>query len=88
VVTTLVCLLHHLHARLRVHWAPGIPHALLGRKIHAPLGRIAPRECGGVSPNYVVIPAKAGIQYSEAPAMESKSRGVLDRPVKPDDDRS
>jgi hypothetical protein len=28
VVTTLVCSLHHLHARLRVHRAPGIPHAL------------------------------------------------------------
>src|SRR5216683_2715777 len=46
VVTTLVCLLHILHARLRVHWAPGIPHALvfLGRRIHAQLGRIAPRD--------------------------------------------
>src|ERR1700681_4225498 len=30
VVTTLVCLLHISHARLRVHWAPGIPHALTG----------------------------------------------------------
>jgi hypothetical protein len=41
VVTTLVCFFH-LHARLRVHWAPGIPHALCfqGRKIHAHLGRI------------------------------------------------
>jgi hypothetical protein len=28
VVTTLACSLHILHARLRVHWAPGIPHAL------------------------------------------------------------
>jgi hypothetical protein len=27
-VTTLVCFVSHLHARLRVHWAPGIPHAL------------------------------------------------------------
>ena len=27
VVTTLVCFFI-LHARLRVHWAPGIPHAL------------------------------------------------------------
>src|SRR5438445_7308506 len=40
VVTTLVCFLI-LHARLRVHWAPSIPHALLnpGRTIHAKLGR-------------------------------------------------
>src|SRR5258705_11192879 len=28
VVTMLVCFVSHLHARLRVHWAPGIPHAL------------------------------------------------------------
>jgi hypothetical protein len=49
-VTTLVCFVSHSHARLRVHWAPGIPHALCfpGRKIHAHLGRIAPRECGFV----------------------------------------
>src|ERR1700692_331795 len=33
VVTTLVCFLPFLHARLRVHWAPGIPHALFGRKV-------------------------------------------------------
>jgi hypothetical protein len=26
------------------------------------------------------------IQYSEAPVMDSIGRGVLDRPVKPDDD--
>jgi hypothetical protein len=25
-----------------------------------------------------VMPAQAGIQYSEAPAMESRTRGVLD----------
>ena len=33
------------HARLRVHWAPGIPCALvsLGETVHAKLGRIAPR---------------------------------------------
>jgi hypothetical protein len=44
-----LCLLSH--ARLRVHWAPGIPCALCfpGRTIFAKLGRIAPRECGVVS---------------------------------------
>jgi hypothetical protein len=26
-----------------VHWASGIPHALLGRELNARLGRIAPR---------------------------------------------
>jgi hypothetical protein len=33
-----------------------------------------------------VIPAKAGIQYPRALENELKRRGVLDRPVKPDDD--
>jgi hypothetical protein len=49
VVTTLVCFLF-LHMRLRVHRAPGIPHALTqsGRKIHALLGHIVSRECEGV----------------------------------------
>src|ERR1700687_2501228 len=39
------------HARLRVHWAPGIPCALCfpGRTIDAQLGRIAPRDRGLVS---------------------------------------
>src|SRR5450631_1173460 len=35
---------YKLHTRPRVHWAPGIPHALFGRKINAQLGRIAPRD--------------------------------------------
>jgi hypothetical protein len=36
VVTTLVCFLL-LHTRLRAHWAPGIPHALMGgRTMHNP----------------------------------------------------
>jgi len=34
----------------------------------------------------VVIPAKAGIQYSRGCADKLRSRGVLDRPVKPGDD--
>jgi hypothetical protein len=34
----------------------------------------------------LVIPAKAGIQYSRAPEFKPRRRGVLDRPVKPDDD--
>jgi hypothetical protein len=33
-----------------------------------------------------VIPAKAGIQYAAAARPESRSCGVLDRPVKPGDD--
>ena len=39
----------HLHARLRVRLAPGIPHALFGRTIRGQLGRNAPRGCGVVS---------------------------------------
>ena len=40
VVTMLVCLLSISHARLRVHQAPGIPHALSGAEVNARLGRI------------------------------------------------
>src|SRR6202165_423268 len=38
------CATNTLHTRLRVQRAPGIPHALSGRRIHASLGRLAPRE--------------------------------------------
>jgi hypothetical protein len=56
VVTMLVCPVFILHARLRVRRASGIPRALdlkrcarpLGRKVHAQLGRPAPRERGVV----------------------------------------
>jgi hypothetical protein len=34
----------------------------------------------------LVIPAERGIQYSRGFSIESGSRGVLDRPVKPGDD--
>jgi hypothetical protein len=89
VVTTLVCLFIS-HARLRVHWAPGIPHALVfpGRTFLQKLGRIAPRDRGGLSTNFVVIPAKAGSSIPEAAENKSRGRGVLDRPVRPDDDSS
>ncbi|MDD1520637.1 hypothetical protein DAA51_14640 [Bradyrhizobium sp. WBAH10] len=40
-----------------------------------------------VSPDVAVIPAKAGIQYAAAVRLEPRSRGVLDRPVEPGDDR-
>src|SRR4029079_7526156 len=33
-----------------------------------------------------VVLAKAGTQYPETPMIEPRSRGVLGRPVKPDDD--
>jgi hypothetical protein len=43
-------LLPHAHTRLRVHRAPGIPHALSfpGGGDFLNLGRVASRECGGV----------------------------------------
>jgi hypothetical protein len=83
VVTTLVCFVSHLQARLRVQRAPGIPHALCfsGRLLHAKLGRIAPRGCGSVFANRISNrhrPRRRVIQYSETLVMESKSRGVLD----------
>jgi hypothetical protein len=69
-----------------VHWAPGIPHALHGRKINANLGRIAPRGREGAFVIGAVIATfhtawKAGTQYSEAAVMESQSFGVLDTPL-------
>src|SRR5207302_4595033 len=86
--------LHHSHARLRVHWAPGIPHALFGRKVHAQPGRsrrgnaelclmntIAPRSRSS-SPGLTGRPS-----IPETLMIKSRGRGVLDRPVKPDDDR-
>jgi hypothetical protein len=113
------------HARLRVHWASGIPHALTfrgGNDMHD-LGALAPRECGVVF--FVIASAakqsilsfswlhgllrcarnddlKAIAPYPQAsslgltgrpsipetPMIEPKGRGVLDRPVKPDDDTS
>jgi hypothetical protein len=107
VVTTLVCFVSHLHARLRVHWAPGIPHALLGRKIHAQLGRSAPRECEVAfdenecaTLSAVIVRHRVGAMrrpmtgssgqssIPEALMIESRGRGILDRPVKPNDDRS
>jgi hypothetical protein len=44
------------------------------------------RECEAEAANRVVIPAKAGIQYSRDAKNNSRGRGVLDRPVKPDGD--
>src|ERR1700753_3622114 len=32
------------------------------------------------------MPAKAGIQYSPTLRLQSRARGILDRPVEPDDD--
>jgi hypothetical protein len=67
-----------LHARLRVHWAPGIPCALCfrGATFLQNLGRIAPRERSPLS-----SPGLTGrSSIPERPVMESRSRGVLDTP--------
>ena len=34
----------------------------------------------------IVMPAKAGIQYSEASRLSNAVSGILDRPVEPGDD--
>jgi hypothetical protein len=80
-VCVLFCAL--LHTRPRVQRAPGVPCALRseGKEFLAKLGRIAPRDREGVSAAYLVIPAKAGIQYSREVKIKSSGRGVLDRPV-------
>jgi hypothetical protein len=76
---------HFFAHGLRVHRAPGIPHALQGREIHASLGRALRR--GSAAAHSPVIAREGGrSSIPEAAAMETISRGVLDRPVKPGDD--
>src|SRR4051812_21090603 len=58
-VVTTSCAFSFLHARLRVQRAPGIPCALSNRAVDAKLGRIAPRECGGVTDSTAVIASAA-----------------------------
>jgi hypothetical protein len=57
------------------------------------LGRVAPRECGVVFDEYeratlrlVFARLDRATQYSRELMIKSRGRGVLDRPVKPDDD--
>src|SRR3954465_4783331 len=47
-VVTTSCAFYFLHARLRVHRAPGIPCALSRGGLMAQLGRFTPRDRGGV----------------------------------------
>jgi hypothetical protein len=42
---------------------------------------------GAANPQ-IVIPAKAGIQYTAAARLDLTCAGILDRPVKPDDDNT
>jgi hypothetical protein len=73
--------------------APGIPCALClrGRNVQEKLGRIVPRDRIALFEIYiaaVVARLDQAIQYSRDTKNNSKGRGVLDRPVKPDDDNS
>jgi hypothetical protein len=62
----------------RVHRTPGIPCALFleGRRFSSTNSGAMRGENAEVCPP--VMPAQAGIQYSETPVIESKTRGVLD----------
>src|ERR1700733_3099001 len=51
-VVTNSCALFLLHARLRVHWAPGVPHALFSKRVGrslAKLGLTESRERGSLA---------------------------------------
>jgi hypothetical protein len=83
VVTTLVCSLHHSHARLRVHWAPGIPHAILGRKVLCTTRALAPRESGVVfdederaTLSAVIVRESGRSSIPETLIMESRGRAA------------
>jgi hypothetical protein len=88
----------HLHARLRVHWPPGIPHALYSGRGETVLHNSGEsrREIADScvlntnAPRFhLSSPGLTGRpSIPETPVMESNGSGVLDRPVKPDDDSS
>src|SRR6266700_3745747 len=79
------------HTGLRVHWAPGIPHALClqkGESFRQNLGRMASRgakaclQLRGKAPHSQ--PSSSGLtgrsSFPETSVMESMSRGELDTP--------
>jgi hypothetical protein len=67
----LVCVSILLHTSLRVRPAPGIPCALclFGRRFHAKLGQIMPRECGGVS-----LPSLSDFVVPDRPWIDGPTR--------------
>src|SRR4051794_15688937 len=71
-VVTTSCAFLFLHARLRVQRAPGIPWPSLSRAVDAKLGRIAPRERGGVCLDWL-------FEISRRPGRDSSWPG-LSRP--------
>jgi len=92
-----VCFTSPLHARLRVRRAPGIPHALCFLWAHGfvTTRATAPRECGVASDENeratlaaVIVRESGRSSIPETLMIKSRGRGVLDRPVKADDDGS
>jgi hypothetical protein len=74
-VVTNSCASYTLRTRLRVHWAPGIPRALVWAKRHAQLGRIVPRE-GGRTSTHNVVPANAGTHHDRHWRLRESRRRV------------
>jgi len=74
---------HYQYARtrLRVHWAPGIPHALIfqGATFRSNLGRNAPRECEAV---FAVIASHRAALRAD-PVARNDDRGAGDRRALP-----
>ena len=65
------------HARLRVHWAPGIPHALEGAKKQANLGRIPPRECGPMPQPSTYVSAVIASEAKQSSLSSLPRHGLL-----------
>src|SRR5229473_1192112 len=64
---------YQVHTRLRVPRAPGVPHALFGRKINQRLGRIARREVASVC-----LELRLAVIASEAKQSISPRKGRMD----------
>jgi hypothetical protein len=82
-VVTNSCATYTLRTRLRVQRAPGIPHALFGRRIHAQLGRNVSRECEGVSCRHCEPTGRANARPMTGSAkqsiLSSRPHGLLRR---------
>ena len=71
-----------------MHWAPGIPRALLfSRDVFlAQLGRYLRRGDAELRSPLVMLRFKRGIQYAATSLTRTAVSGIRDRPVKPGDD--
>jgi len=74
------CAFYHyqVHTRPRVQRAPGIPHALFGRKINARLGRIAPRDRETASDEHERTTLSAVIASAAKQSIFLSFRGKMD----------